>query len=102
MDAEEKQNEKKTRLALDPGVLFMSSSPTHHLLALPINLLGGLWKPKCAVMGEQMEDLEAKEGGYVTVGYFESHWSFHQLSAQPNHQSWARGEVQTSQVLLRS
>lgn len=62
MDAEEKQNEKKTRMALDSGVLFMNSSSTYHLLTLPISLLGGLWKPKCAVIGEQMEDLEAKEG----------------------------------------
>lgn len=59
--------------------------PTHHLL----NLLRGLWKPRCAATEEQMEDLEGKEGGYVIIGYFESFWSFLQLSARPNHQSWA-------------
>lgn len=46
---------KSTLLALDPGVLFMNSPPpyththTHHLLTLSISLLGGLWKPGCAV-----------------------------------------------------
>lgn len=55
----QKKNKMKRRFGW-PWTL--GSCSTCHLLTLPISLLGGLWKPKCAVIGEQMEDPEAKEG----------------------------------------